>query len=192
MVKHAVVVGILMIQCIVSPIEKRNRNMKKRRFLTRSQQGFTFIEILVVTILIGVFASVVIVSFVSSSVHTRDTRRKKDMAALQAAFEVYKLNTGAYPSHSLCNSTATWPGCRTPWVPGMTQDYISALPVDPKQNTTSFIGNTSTDTYTYNYIRTTNTSYHLLTRLENPEDPLINGTTYGYSGARIYVVTEPK
>lgn len=157
-----------------------------------SQRGFTFIEILVVTILIGVLATIVMVSFVSSSEHTRDARRKKDLAALQAALEVYKLNNGEYPSHTLCNAQATWPGCRTPWVPGMTEDYISALPVDPKQNTTGFIANLSTETFTYNYVRVTTTSYHLITRLENEDDDLVNGSTYGYSGAGIYVVTQPK
>lgn len=167
----------------------QSQKKKRGNFL---QRGFTFIEILVVTILIGVLASVVIVSFISSSEHTRDARRKKDLAALQASLEVYKLNTGEYPSHTLCNATATWPGCRTPWIPGMTDEYISGLPVDPKQNTESFIGNTSTESYTYNYIRVTSTSYRLLTRLENENDPLINGDEYGYTGERIYVVSEPK
>ena len=112
---------------------------QKKHFVSsnRSRQGFTFIEILVVSVLIGVLTSVVMVSFVSSSEYTRDARRKKELAALQAALEVYKLNNGAYPSHNLCNSSATWPGCRTPWIPGMTEDYLSQLPVDPKQNTKS-------------------------------------------------------
>lgn len=167
-----------------------------RHFLLQRTQvarrGFTFIEILVVTVLIAVLTSIVMVSFVTTSEHTRDARRKKDLAALQAALEVYKLNNGEYPNHALCNSAATWPGCRTPWVPGMTDEYLSQLPVDPQQNTLSFIGNSSDATYTYNYIRLTPTSYHLLTRLENEDDELVNGSDFGYTGEGIYVVTQPK
>ncbi|MCD8484272.1 prepilin-type N-terminal cleavage/methylation domain-containing protein [Candidatus Woesebacteria bacterium] len=167
--------------------------MKKNwHIFLRAQAGFTFIELLVVTVIIGVLASVVMVSFVSSSEHTRDARRKKDLAALQAALEVYKLNTGAYPSHTLCNAAATWPGCRTPWIPGMNDDYISELPQDPRQNATTFIGNSDEPEYTYNYIRTSETSYHLLTRLENVDDDLVNGDEFGYTGEGIYVVTQPK
>ncbi len=158
----------------------------------QSRAGFTLIEILVVTVIIGVLASVVMVSFVSSSEHTRDARRKKDLAALQAALEVYKLNTGAYPEHSLCNSSATWPGCRTPWIPGLDEDYISELPVDPRQNALTFIGNSDEPEYTYNYVQISDTSYHLLTRLENVDDDLVNGEQYGYSGEGIYVVTQPR
>lgn len=163
--------------------------------LTRDRSasaGFTFIEILVVTILIGVLATIVMVSFVSTGEFTRDARRKKDLAALQAALEVYKLNNGEYPNHSLCNSTATWPGCRTPWIPGLNEEYVSQLPRDPRQNITGFIGNTNTETYTYNYIRVSATDYRLLTRLENENDTDLNGAQYGYTGEAIYVVLPPR
>lgn len=154
--------------------------------------GFTFIEVLVVTVIIGVLASVVMVSYAGANKTTRDARRKKDLANLQAALEIYKLNTGSYPDHSTCNASASWPDCLTPWIPGMTDEYVSEMPTDPKQNTASFIANTDTDTYTYNYVRLTETTYRLIARLENADDAAINADQYGYTGDRIYVVPQPR
>jgi general secretion pathway protein G len=164
-------------------------NMMKLR---RKNSGFTFIEILVVTIIIGILASVVMVSYVNTSRLTRDSRRKKDLANLQAALEIYKANTGSYPDHISCASSATWPGCGSPWIPGLDDNYVSEMPSDPKENVTGFIGNGSADTYTYNYIQISPSSYRLLARLENANDASINGSQYGYSGVRIYVVPEPR
>lgn len=70
-------------------------NSMKHFFFPTRRAGFTFIEILVVTVLIGVLASIVVVSYSSSSRVTRDARRKKDLASVQIALEVYKQNIGA-------------------------------------------------------------------------------------------------
>lgn len=157
-----------------------------------STLGFTLIELLVVTVLMAVFTSVAVISYQGAARYTRDARRKKDLSQIQAALEIYKQNNGYYPDHSTCNSSATWPGCLDPWIPGMTSDYMSTIPEDPKQNTTGFIGNLGTPTYTYNYVRITPTTYRILARLENTADSAINGSGYGYSGTGIYVVAEPR
>lgn len=157
-----------------------------------SRSAFTFIEILVVTVLIGVLAAIVVVSFVNAGAFTRDARRKKDLANLQAALEAYKLQNTEYPESNVCGGDFTWPGCSSEWIPDLAPDFVSDLPVDPRQNTTGEIGDTSTETFTYNYTRPTATTYQILTRLENENDTAVNGDDYGYSGTGIYVVVQPR
>lgn len=160
--------------------------------MVTARKGFTFIEILVVTVILMLLMGIVVVSFQSASKQTRDARRKKDLAGLQSTLEMYKTNVGSYPASSGCGGSWTWPGCQSEWIPGLIPDYLSALPTDPKGDASAFIGNLSTATYTYNYSRPTATTYILLTRLENTADPVLNGDDYGYSGLGIYVVSEPK
>lgn len=161
------------------------------------RSGFTFIEILVVVVIIGVLAGIMSVSYVSAGKFTRDARRKKDLANIRAALELYKVQNGAYPDGSTCSSGAgwTWPGCVTPeWIPGLDDEFMSELPVDPKQNAAAFIANggSATPLYTYNYIRLTPTTYYLLAHLENEDDPMANGDEYGFEGEGIYVLVAPK
>jgi prepilin-type N-terminal cleavage/methylation domain-containing protein len=154
--------------------------------------GFTFIEVLVVSVIIAVLAAILTVSFVNAGAFTRDARRKKDLANLQAALEAYKLANGAYPESSGCTGEVTWPGCIAEWIPGLIPEYAATLPVDPKQNYSGDITGLSIEAYTYNYTRPTAVTYQLITRLENENDAMINGSAYGYSGTNLYVVVEPK
>lgn len=157
-----------------------------------ARSGFTFLELLVVVVLMGVMASIVVVAYTSTSQRTRDARRKRDAAALQAALEIYKQRNGQYPLHTGCSAQATWPGCANPWIPGMTIDYISRLPQDPKENYYGFVANQVSGNYTYNYIRTSASSYQIIVKLEKTDDSAVNGSSYGYSGTGIYVLTEPR
>jgi prepilin-type N-terminal cleavage/methylation domain-containing protein len=163
----------------------------------RTKNGFTFLEILVTTVIIAIMTAVIIVSYSSASKSTRDARRKKDLGNIQAALEIYKIQNGSYPDSSSCVGGGgwTWPGCVSPlWIPGLDETYIPTIPVDPKNTATGYIGNTSPNPpdFTYNYIRLTNTTYYLITRLENTDDPSLNGLMYGFSGEGIYVLVEPK
>lgn len=154
--------------------------------------GFTFIEMLVVSVLISVLAAIISVSFVTSGRFTRDARRKRDLANMQASLEAYKLRHGEYPDSSICGGETSWPGCAADWIPGIVPDYANALPVDPRQNYSGAIGSSTDETYTYNYTRLTAVSYHLLAKLENIDDEAANGDEYGYSGTGIYVVVQPR
>lgn len=160
--------------------------------LRTKRSGFTFIEMLVVSVLIAVLAAILTVSFINAGSFTRDARRKKDLANLQAALEAYKLRFGTYPESSGCTGDMTWPGCTADWIPGLVPEYAATLPVDPKQNYSGDLTGLATETYTYNYTRPTAVTYQLITRLENDNDAMINGTAYGYSGTNLYVVVQPR
>jgi len=62
-------------------------NMKKNIFLLR--KGFTLIELLIVIAIIGILASVVLVSFPSSTAKSRDSGRMQELKQIQMALRLY-------------------------------------------------------------------------------------------------------
>ncbi len=59
--------------------------------------GFTLIELLVVISIIGLLASVVLVSLNSARLKARDVRRVADMKQIMTALDLYYDNNGRYP-----------------------------------------------------------------------------------------------
>ncbi|MFC1710223.1 type II secretion system protein [Patescibacteria group bacterium] len=61
-------------------------------------KGFTLIELLIVISIIGILATIFLVSFTSSQRQARDVQRKSDLKQFQAALENYaNANDGLYP-----------------------------------------------------------------------------------------------
>lgn len=64
---------------------------------TRLARGFTLIELLVVISIIGMLASVVLVSLQGARNKAKDTKLILELKELQKAMELYKLDNGRYP-----------------------------------------------------------------------------------------------
>ncbi len=62
----------------------------------KKSSGFTIIELLVVVALIGLIASVVIVTIDQARAKARDTKRKADLAQIQVALELYRNEHGTF------------------------------------------------------------------------------------------------
>lgn len=69
--------------------------MRKTKTKT-NQQGFTLIELLIVIAIIGILASVVLVSLNSGRIKARDVRRKSDLHQIALALEDYYAGNGTY------------------------------------------------------------------------------------------------
>jgi general secretion pathway protein G len=120
-------------------------------------QGFTFIELIIAIVIIGILSVMGISSYTNSLKASRDARRKVDIDSIRSALEQYKSNdiNSSYPQ-ILTDLEGTKQG---------TTKYIS-LPVDPKTK--------STDDYVYaptcdkdsGYC----TQYTITATLENPKD----------------------
>ena len=128
--------------------------------------GFTLIELLVVIAIIGLLASIVSVSLSSARAKARDVRRMSDLKQLQLALEMYFNSNNAYPS-----TGGSWRGVSVnggsrdtsganAYIPGLTPNYISVLPVDPLDNRTNWSG------YLY---RSDSTNYKLISHSIGPE-----------------------
>ena len=114
-----------------------------------NKKGFTLIELLVVVAIIGLLASVVVVSLGGARVGARDARRAGDVAQLRTALELYASdNNGAYPAA----------------LSALAPNYIPAVPSDPTA-------------IAYSYCRATNTrGYGLGIVLEDAGSDIMGGS----------------
>jgi prepilin-type N-terminal cleavage/methylation domain-containing protein len=150
--------------------------------LSKKSFGFTFIEVLVVVVLVGVLATIGIVSYSSSAKTTRDARRKKELANVQVALEAYRQSNSVYPVSCSGGTAVGNSASCADWIPALTPDFIPTLGPDPSQDSRG-IG--------YRYQRTSSTTYLLIATLENTDDPDINGPSYS-QGTYDYVLVAPQ
>jgi len=90
------------------------------------QRGFTLIELLVVISIIGILASLTLVSYTGAQKQTRDTQRRSDLNQYRNALENYvSANNGLYPAG--LDSIAALCGAGNP----LDTNFIASCPVDP-------------------------------------------------------------
>jgi len=115
-------------------------------------RGFTLIELLVVMAIVGLLASVVMVSFPTAQRSARDTERKSDLNVIRQALEQYWNLYEKYPPESQCTDSSVGCGgcgCTVYNYPNGTdwdansdlQDLLplkafGKIPVDPINNST--------------------------------------------------------
>lgn len=113
-------------------------------YTKKNKFGFTFIEILVVVTIIGVLASLGMISYSQFVKQSRDAKRKGDVEQIRAAVEMYKSKNNTYPltgevvvGSSLCDPAPGGCGQGT---------YIQKIPADPKSTTyTYYYSSSGTD-----------------------------------------------
>ena len=106
--------------------------------MKKSKKAFTLIELLIVIAIIGILASIVLVSLNSARGKARDAKRLSELNGLTIALELYFSNNNSYPS----TGNEWWGNCSsfgshgttgaTGWIPNLAPTYVSALPLDPR------------------------------------------------------------
>ncbi|MGC9602473.1 MAG: prepilin-type N-terminal cleavage/methylation domain-containing protein [Minisyncoccia bacterium] len=93
------------------------------KFIKAGKKGFTLIELLTVIAIIGILASIIMVSLKSAQSKGRDAKRVADIRTIQLALEEYYNDNGAYPT-SISNSALA--------------NYLPSVPTDPSTNVSYF------------------------------------------------------
>jgi general secretion pathway protein G len=75
----------------------KNGLMKVNRALRKSR-GFTLIEIMVVVVIIGLLAAVIVPNVVNKVDEARVTRAKADIASIESALTIFRLDNSKYPT----------------------------------------------------------------------------------------------
>jgi len=66
--------------------------------IARGQAGFTLIEILVVVVILGILASIIVPKIMRRPEEARRTKAVMDIKAIETALNLYRLDSGVYPS----------------------------------------------------------------------------------------------
>jgi prepilin-type N-terminal cleavage/methylation domain-containing protein len=129
--------------------------IKNCQQLKKLLKGFTIVELLVVLSLIGILASLLIVSLQSSKKTALDARRKADLESLKLSLEIYKSSCGgSYPA----TGGVPFGESLTCTVGGTTTTIMATVPQDP-QYPAKF----------YSYVRTATSNYEAEAILETGE-----------------------
>lgn len=130
----------------------------------KSTPGFTLVELLIVIAIIGLLATLAIVSLTTAQRKARDTKRIADLNQLQNAVELYYSENAAYPDSNVA-TTDTWSEFGTVIGP-----YITNVPIDPTNATSGGVA------YAYNYgTNDDNTEYFIGAPLEDAVHSALNG-----------------
>ena len=96
-----------------------------------SEEGFTLVELMVVIVIIGLLATVVLINVLPSQDKAMVTKARADIATLDQAMEMYRLDNFTYPSGGDGLSALVSPPATAQagnYRPG---GYIKNLPKDP-------------------------------------------------------------
>ena len=94
-----------------------------------SSAGFTLIEIMVVVLILGLLAALVVPKIVGRTDDARVTKAKADIKAIESALNLFKIDTGFYPSTAEgLTALVQAPPRAKKWNP---DGYLDKLPVDP-------------------------------------------------------------
>jgi prepilin-type N-terminal cleavage/methylation domain-containing protein len=117
------------------------QSLQKLRSLKKQQKGFTIVELLIVIVVIGILATLVIVTFSGIQQKARNTKRQTDINAIDSTVEAYYASNGFYPTLANLND-ATF---RTANLKG----FDPAALQDPKGSTQTLAAATTATSYGY-------------------------------------------
>ena len=110
-------------------------------FYKRKDKGFTIVELLIVIVVIGILATLVIVTFSGIQQRARNTKRQTDINTVASHVEAYFADNGKYPTLANMNDNAF----RTTSLKGLDPAAMK----DPKGAAATLVGAPVADSYAY-------------------------------------------
>lgn len=72
--------------------------MKKHRVNRDGEAGFTLIELMVVIVILGLLAGIILPRFMGESDKAKQQTARVQIAGIETALKMYKLDNGSYPT----------------------------------------------------------------------------------------------
>jgi prepilin-type N-terminal cleavage/methylation domain-containing protein len=133
----------------IKPISKKKGKKKMQSKKTKSQKGFTLIEILLVIAILAILAGLVIVAInpFKQLADARNTQRRADATTvLNAVYQYTVDNSGTLPATitttptAACATAGTCTGLIDLSVLTASEKYLTSLPKDPTSGTVNTTG----------------------------------------------------
>ena len=147
---------------------------RRKPYVTK--QGFSFIELLTVVVIIALILGISLFGLQNARDSNRDTQRLADMEKIKSGLTRFYADCGQYPSNTkftaltagstLTGDTTISPGCIA------TNKYIVDFPVDPEPG------------ISYAYSRVDNANYVLCAALKTAPSPAQDVSGCGSCGTR--------
>jgi prepilin-type N-terminal cleavage/methylation domain-containing protein len=114
--------------------------------LSKKQQGFTFYELVIVIVAIGILAAIVISAYSGIQAKSRNAQRQTDIQAVQTQLEAFYSQNGYYPSLTDINNK-TW---KTNHIPKL----VTNVMIDPSssENTNNVEFAAAPEAKVYSYV----------------------------------------
>lgn len=109
--------------------------------LSKRDQGFTIVELLIVIVVIGILAALVVTTFTGIQQKARNTERQTDIKAIHGQIEAYYAQNGRYPTLANMNDGAF----RTSNMKGLDDEALK----DPKGAAATLAAAAAANTYSY-------------------------------------------
>lgn len=68
------------------------------RYRSKSTQGFTLVELLIVIVVIAILAAITLVAYNGIQAKANDSRRLQDVSDIEKSLLLYKINNGSFPA----------------------------------------------------------------------------------------------
>ena len=118
-----------------------------------ARPGFTLIELLIVIAIIGILASIILVSLNGARAKARDAQRIGNAKAVKSALELYFFDNGKYPAIACTDCGAPLPNLG----PALVPTYLSRTPEEPTGIVTEYVTGPFESNYgLYLYLETQN------------------------------------
>ncbi|HSX33266.1 MAG TPA: prepilin-type N-terminal cleavage/methylation domain-containing protein [Candidatus Saccharimonadales bacterium] len=105
------------------------------------QKGFTIVELLIVIVVIGILATLVIVTFTGIQQRARNTKRQTDINAIASHVEAYFADNGKYPTLANMNDGTF----RSTNLKGLDPSALQ----DPKGSAQTLVASPAANSYAY-------------------------------------------
>ena len=100
-----------------------------KRFRPSAHRGFTLLEIMVVVVIIGILGALIAPQIFGQVDKARVTKAKQDIATIESALEMYRLDNFRYPTTDQgLKALVEQPSDVKNWKPG---GYLKSLKKDP-------------------------------------------------------------
>ena len=109
--------------------------------LKRKQSGFTIVELLIVIVIIGILATLVIITFTGIQQRARNTKRQTDINAIDSHLEAFNADQGYYPTLTNMNTAS--------WVSGNLKGLDPAALQDPQGTSQTMVASPAAKSYAY-------------------------------------------